>query len=254
MKSFDGQIEIFFRSEAPDAQHNRVLWLDIPGPAQGLGPFARGKQAGIYSAREHHKPFEALRDEICAHLVSGHHRACSPIVKPAQVTQREIAAKTHTTKANVATALQMISWGLEVNDYGNAQLDADGGFIKVEGEGVTEEMWAEVVAYADEKGWKKGDYKNLNLPFENKFLAQPLGIRERMAQRVEDFVYKMLTKVLNTGGTAPLAVEAILTAGSYDLGAKIGRLEDPADWTDAKIIEKAKTLDVDTGAAGNFDD
>ena len=44
---------------------------------------------------------------------------------------REIAARTHTTKANVATALQMISWGLEVNDYGNAQLDADGGFIKV---------------------------------------------------------------------------------------------------------------------------
>ena len=29
---------------------------------------------------------------------------------------REIAAKTRTTKANVATALQMISWGLEVND------------------------------------------------------------------------------------------------------------------------------------------
>ena len=38
---------------------------------------------------------------------------------------REIAAKTATTKANVATALQMISWGLEVNDYGNAQLDAE---------------------------------------------------------------------------------------------------------------------------------
>ncbi|HVM66455.1 MAG TPA: class II fructose-bisphosphate aldolase, partial [Acidimicrobiales bacterium] len=84
---------------------------------------------------------------------------------------REIAARTHTTKANVATALQMISWGLEVNDYGNAQLDADGNFIKVPGEGVTEEMWAQVVAYADERGWKKGDYKNLNLPFESRFLA-----------------------------------------------------------------------------------
>jgi fructose-bisphosphate aldolase class II len=167
---------------------------------------------------------------------------------------REIAAKTHTTKANVATALQMISWGLEVNDYGNAQLDADGNFIKVEGEGVTEEMWAEVVAYADDKGWKKGDYKNLNLPFESKFLAQPAEIRERMARRVEDFVYKMLTEVLNTADTAPLAVEAILAAGSFDLGPKVGRLEDPADWTDAKIVEKAKTLDVDKGAAGNFDD
>jgi len=132
--------------------------------------------------------------------------------------------------------------------------DADGNFIKVKGEGVTEEMWAEVVAYADEKGWKKGDYKNLNLPFESKFLAQPAEIRERMAQRVEDFVYKMLTEVLNTGDTAPLAVEAILAAGSYDLGAKVGRLEDPADWTDAKIVEKAKALDTDKGAKGNFDD
>ena len=46
---------------------------------------------------------------------------------------REIAQKTRTTKANVATALQMISWGLEVNDYGNAILDAEGNFIKVKG-------------------------------------------------------------------------------------------------------------------------
>ena len=40
---------------------------------------------------------------------------------------------------------------------------------------MTEEMWAEMVAYADDKGWKKGDYKNLNLPFESKFMAQPRG-------------------------------------------------------------------------------
>ena len=154
----------------------------------------------------------------------------------------------------MATALQMISWGLEVNDYGNAQLDADGNFIKVEGEGVTEEMWAEVVAYADDKGWKKGDYKNLNLPFESKFMAQPAAIRERMVQRVEDFVYKMLTEVLNAGDTAPLAVAAILEAGSYDLGPKIGRIADPNDWTEETIVERAKTLDTDKGAAGNFDD
>jgi fructose-bisphosphate aldolase class II len=148
----------------------------------------------------------------------------------------------------------MISWGLEVNDYGNAQLDADGGFIKVKGEGVTEEMWADVVAYADEKGWKKGDYKNLNLPFENRFLAQPAEIRARMAKRVEDFAYRMMTEVFNAQDTAPLAVEAILAAGSYDLKPKVGRLEDPDEWTDAKIIEKAKSLDSDKGTAGQFDD
>src|SRR5512135_760976 len=139
---------------------------------------------------------------------------------------REIANKTATTKANVATALQMISWGLEVNDYGNAQLDANGNFIKVPGEGMTEELWAEMVAYADSKGWKKGDYKNLNLPCENKLLAQPEAIRERMAKRVAEFAYKMMTEVFNARDTASLAIEAILKAGSYDLGGKSSRMED----------------------------
>jgi fructose-bisphosphate aldolase class II len=167
---------------------------------------------------------------------------------------REIADRTTTTKANVATALQMISWGLEVNDYGNAQLDADGEFIKVEGEGVTEELWAEMVAYAEERGWKKGNYKNLNLPFEAKLCAQPKEIRDRMSRRVEDFAYGMMTEVFNATDTAPLAVEAILAAGSDDLGPKTGRIEDPADWTDEKIVERAKTLDGDKGGEGDFDD
>jgi fructose-bisphosphate aldolase class II len=167
---------------------------------------------------------------------------------------REIAAKTSTTKANVATALQMISWGLEVNDYGNAQLDENGNFIKVKGEGATEELWAEMVAYAESKGYKKGDYKNLNLPFENKLLSQPQEIRDRMAKRVEAFAYKMMTEVFNARDTAPLAIEAILKAGSHDLGPKAARIEDPAEWTEEKIVERAKTLTGDKGPAGNFED
>ena len=100
-------------------------------------------------------------------------------------------------------------------------------FVKVEGEGVTEEMWAAMVAYADERGWKKGDYKNLNIAFENRFLAQPAEIRERMSRRVEDFAYKMMTEVFNAEDTAPLAVEAILDAGSHDLGPKVGQGRGP---------------------------
>jgi fructose-bisphosphate aldolase class II len=167
---------------------------------------------------------------------------------------REIAQNTATTKANVATALQMISWGLEVNDYGNAQLDANGNFIKVNGEGMTEELWAEMVAYADSKGWKKGDYKNLNLPFENKLLAQPKEIRERMAKRVEEFAYKMITEVFNGRDTAPLAVEAILKAGSHDVGPKGSLIEDPAHWTREQIVERAKSIVSDKGPEGNFED
>jgi len=167
---------------------------------------------------------------------------------------RQIVAKTHTTKANVATALQMISWGVQVNDYGNAILDGDGNFSKVKGEGVTEEMWTEMVAHAQSKSWKKGDYKNLNLPFENKLLAQPKEIRDRMAKEVEDFAYKMMTEVFNSQNTAPLAIEAILKAGSYDLGPKVTRMEDPTEWTENKIIERASRLGSEKGPAGKFDD
>ena len=167
---------------------------------------------------------------------------------------REIATKTRTTKANVATALQMISWGLEVNDYGNARLDDQGNFIKLDDQGVTREMWAEMVAYAQEQGWQGGNFKKLNLPFENKLLGQSADIRERMATRVEEFVYNMLVNVLNTGDTAPLAVDAILKAGSYDAGPKAERIEDPAEWTTEKIIERAATIESDKGPEGDFDD
>ncbi len=167
---------------------------------------------------------------------------------------RAIAAGTNTTKANVATALQMISWGVEVNDYGNAIQDSDGNFIKIAGQGVSEEMWQRMTAYAAEKGWKGGNYKKLNLPFENLLLAQEKAVRERMSKRVEDFVYNMLTKVFNAEGTATLAKELILKAGSYDLGPKGQQLENPQEWTKELIVERAKSLDVSKGAAGNFDD
>lgn len=167
---------------------------------------------------------------------------------------RKIATKTRTTKANVATALQMISWGLEVNDYGNAILDDDGNFIKVKEQGVTDKMWQEMVAYAESKGLKGGNYKKLNLPFENKLLGQTETVRARMIKRVEDFVYNMLVNVFNAEDTASLAINAILEAGTYDLGAKANRIEDPDEWTPVKIVKRAASITSDKGPEGDFDD
>jgi fructose-bisphosphate aldolase, class II len=115
-------------------------------------------------------------------------------------------------------------------------------------------MWEQMVVFARDKGWKKGDYKKLNRPFENRLLGLPREIRERMAQNVEDFVHNLITNVFNGADTAPLAVEAILKAGSYDLGPRATRLEDPAEWTEEKIREKAKTLSGEKGPSGDFED
>jgi fructose/tagatose bisphosphate aldolase len=167
---------------------------------------------------------------------------------------RSIAGETSTTKANVATALQMITWGVKVNEFGNAFLDDAGEFIKEPDNGVSEQLWKEMAEYAKSKDIKGGNYKKLNLPFENKLLGQSRDIRERMSKGVEDFVYDLLTNVFNTKDTASLAIEAILEAGSFALAPKAERIDDPSDWTEEKIRDRASKIGADKGPEGDFDD
>lgn len=218
-------------------------WIALNnGSSHGLEASGQGIQ--VESTAEIHKAIEQYGVSGAQHGTSGNNSD----------KLRAIASGTNTTKANVATALQMISWGVEVNDYGNAIQDSDGNFIKLADQGVSEEMWARMIVYAAEQGWTGGNFKKLNLPFENLLLAQDRAVRERMSKRVEEFVYNILTKVFNADGTATLAKELILKAGSYDLGSKGQQLENPEKWTKELIIERAKTLVVDKGPEGDFDD
>jgi fructose-bisphosphate aldolase class II len=75
-----------------------------------------------------------------------------------------------------------------------------------------------------------------------------------MTKGVEDFVYSLITDVFNSRDTAPLAIRAILEKGSFDLGPKVGRIEDPRKWTDAKIRERGASLKRDRGPKGDFAD
>lgn len=218
-------------------------WIALNnGTTHGIEESDQGIQVGLTA--EIHQALAKYRVSGAQHGTSGN----------SSERLREIAAKTRTTKANVATALQMISWGLEVNDYGNAILDDSGNFIKLKDRGVTDEMWAEMVAYAQAHELKGGNYKKLNLPFENKLLGQGQAIRERMVKRVEEFVYNMLVNVFNAQDSAPFAIETILAAGTYDPGPKAGRIEDPAEWTPEKIIRRAATIESQNAPEGDFDD
>ena len=101
---------------------------------------------------------------------------------------------------------------------------------------------------------KAGDFKKLNLPFENKLLAQPKEIRQRMSQGVAQFVYNLLSTVFNAGDTAPLVIDDIMSTSSFNPGPQTQRIEDPAQWTPDKIREKASEFDTDKGPEGDFDD
>ncbi len=218
-------------------------WIALNnGSTHGIEASDQGIQIELTS--EIHESLEPYRVSGAQHGTSGNNSD----------RLRDIAGKTRTTKANVATALQMVSWGVKVNDYGNAILDSDGNFKKVVGEGVSEEMWSEMVEFAISQGWKGGNFKKLNLPFENKLLGQSREVRERMSKRVEDFAHTLLVDVFNAQGTGEIGRSLLLEAETYDLGSKVDRIEDPEDWTKEKIIERAKTLVADKGPEGDWDD
>jgi len=141
----------------------------------------------------------------------------------------DITNKTLTTKANLATALQMISWGLEVNEFGNASTDAEGNFIKTEA-GVPMELWTEMMAYAKDQGWSGGGLKNLNKPFEEKLLELPQEIKDERAKAVADFMEPMMMGVFNSGGTAQNVINAIVKNNSADIDRGIKVMENPDDW------------------------
>jgi len=235
--------EALFLIEGLNAHNIFPDWIALNnGTTHGIEASDAGIQVEL--TRDIHKALERYKVSGAQHGTSGNN------------TERlkRIASETRTTKANVATALQMISWGVKVNEFGNAQLDQNGELIKEPEKGVTREIWEEMVAYAKSKGLKAGDFKKLNLPFENKLMGLPKQIRERMVKDVEDFAYDMLTQVFNAGDTAPLAIEAILEGNSYDLGPKATRIQDPNDWTGEKIREKAKRLTGSKGPEGDFED
>lgn len=226
-----------------NAHHIFPTWIALNnGTKHGIESNGDGIQVDL-TARIH-ETLSAYNVSGAQHGTSGN--SCNRL--------KEIAALTRTTKANVATALQMVSWGLKVDADGNAVCDDDGGFIKIHDQGVEEALWQEMKTYAETNGLVGGNYKLLNSPFETKIMGQPQAIRERIVKRVEEFVHHLLTEVFNANDTAPLVVDAILKNQSPDPGPKAQRIEDPSDWTPQQIAKKAAFIEGDKGPAGDYDD
>jgi len=235
--------EALFITKGLNAHGISPDWIALNnGTTHGIEADGAGIQVDLTETI--HKALEPYAVSGAQHGTSGNHFE----------RLRQIAEQTHTTKANVATALQMVSWGVKVNEFGNAVMDDSGNFIKDPDKGVPMDMWGQMTAYAAEQGWSGGNYKKLNRAFENKLVGLPREIRLGMSKAVEDFVYHLLTDVFNAGGTASLAAQALLDAGSHDLGPKAQRVEDPAEWIEEKIRARAKAMDSDKGPKGDFDD
>lgn len=143
---------------------------------------------------------------------------------------------------------------MKVNDYGNAIMDESGSFIKESGKGVSRITWEKMCAFAATNDWQKGNFKKLNLPFENILTAQDASVRERMVKGVENFIFTLLTDVFNATDTADLVKKQIIETQSHMPGFKAEKIEQKNEWTREKILEKASRITVNKGPEGDFDD
>ena len=169
---------------------------------------------------------------------------------------KKITERTGTTKANVATAFQMVSWGIATNEAGNAIFNKDGDFIKLKGKGISRKVWQRIIRYVSDNNLKAGDLKRANSVFENELIGQSKRVKARMVKGVEDFAYNLIKNVFNSENTAPLVYEKIVAAGGYNAKPKATRIEDKKDWSAEKIALKAASLlkNSNDDKAGDFDD
>jgi len=171
------------------------------GSLHGTYDISAGVQEGIDLART-----KEIADAIAPYGVSiaQHGISGTPFDKVSKFSKYGI------NKGNVATLFQNVVFGIQMDpETGNAVTDS-GSYVKEKDRGITEELWAEIVAYADGKGMsrKSGDYKKLNLPFHEKILAQPEPVIGRIVDEIAEWG-KRFIRAFGGEGTAEKVLEVL---------------------------------------------
>jgi fructose/tagatose bisphosphate aldolase len=152
-------------------------------------------------------------------------------------------------KGNVATLFQNVILGIKMDpDTGNA-ITEGGAYIKESGRGVTNELWSQIVGYADGKGMsrKSGDYKKLNLPFHEKILAEPVDVIGRIVDEISEWG-KRFIRAFGGEGTAELVAEAACRRSDHNSSPERVIRSPRSKYGPESAPNKAKV------AEGNFDD
>lgn len=85
-------------------------------------------------------------------------------------------------KGNVGTLWQNVSFGLAMNQNGNAMTTENREYIKRPYRGVPDELWQEMWKWAVETNNTGGNIKNMNKPFAPKFNALPADYKRRISE------------------------------------------------------------------------
>jgi fructose/tagatose bisphosphate aldolase len=102
-------------------------------------------------------------------------------------------------KGNVGTLWQNISFGLAMNQDGNAITTGDRQYIKRPYRGIPDELWQEISAWAVETGNTGGNIKNANKAFLSKLNAIPIACRKRITDHAYEEAIRLFEATHSIG-------------------------------------------------------
>lgn len=158
-------------------------------------------------------------------------------------------AKYGINKGNVATLFQNVVFGIKMDpETGNA-ITEGGAYVKEVNRGITEQLWQEIVTYADAQGMsrKSGDYKKLNLPFHDKILAEPDHVVGRIVDEIAEWG-KRFIRAFGGEGTAEKVVEVMARRADQNASPERVIRSPRMKYGPNDAPNRGK------GAEGNFDD
>jgi fructose/tagatose bisphosphate aldolase len=110
-------------------------------------------------------------------------------------------------KGNVGTFWQNISFGLAMDSNGNA-ITHDYEYVKRPYRGIPDELWNDIVAWANETGNTKGNIKKANKALAAQFNAAPKECKERITQQAYEEAVRLF-EATNSAGIAGTAWEFV---------------------------------------------
>lgn len=111
-------------------------------------------------------------------------------------------------KGNIATLFQNLNYGIKMDPNGNAVFDENGHFIKLPEEGLSPELWDEMMKYADENGIGRGsgDVKKLNKPFYQQMLDESQANKDRINRRTHEWAVNIFRAIGAVGAAGTVKV------------------------------------------------
>lgn len=144
-------------------------------------------------------------------------------------------------KGNVGTLWQNIVFGLVMDpETGNA-ITENGEFVKDPNRGIPQDLWQEIVKWADSQGYSRndGNYKKANKPFHDAIMSLPEKVKESIVEETAEWAERFID-CFNCEGTAELVLEIMSERQDHNCAPCRKVLSHRSDYTQEKAPNRRK--------------